>query len=288
MPRKKTDSGPTVEEIVRKLETRLEGFEDKTEKRNKDLEEKILCLSHKLENRLAFVEESTSRKNKDFDEKLQSLVEKVFSLDGAFQEECEENEEKLQDFEEKVSSYKDKIETATAMIEDIQEKMYDYEITKKNNLIFYGIPTEKDESKEKLLQTIQNMIKIQLKFQRDVGIESINRVLNGPEVLGCRPVLVSFSNFKERQEVFERSMSNKKSTSFSVTEDMSKKTREARQELRRFLVKVKKMSPEKKCSIQFDKLYINGRIFMYSEQDRKVVPQQMKMNSLDGADAGGR
>ena len=286
MPRKKVDSGPTIEEIVIKLESKLEGIEDKSEKRNNELEEKIECLSHKIENRLSYVEESTSRKNNDFEEKLKSLVEKVYGMDGAFQEEYEDNVEKFKDFESQVSSYKEKIETATKMIEDMQEKMYDYETNKKNNLIFYGIATEQGETKDKLLMIIRTLLKIELKLQKDVGLESVNRVLNGPEVMGCRPVLVAFSNFKERQEVFERATAKTKSTTFSVTEDMSKKTREARRELRRYLVKVKKGSPEKKCFLHYDKLYVDGRLFVFNQQEGKVVPQQLQMGNMGGSEDG--
>ena len=126
------------------------------------------------------------------------------------------------------------------------------------------------------------MMKIQLKIQKDIGVEIVNRVLNGPEVLGCRPVLVCFSSFKERQEVLERATSNKKSTTFSVTEDMSRKTREARQQLRRFLVKIKKRNPEKKCFLQYDKLYVDGRIYVYSAQEGKVVPQHGQRENESG------
>ena len=284
MPRKKADSGPTIEEIVMKLESRLEGFEDKSEKRNKELEEKIECLSHKVETRLSLLEDSTNKKNHDFEEKLKSLVEKVYGMDGLFQEECDENIEKFTDFQKEMSTYKDKIDTATKMIEEMQEKMYDYENNKKNNLLFYGITIEEEETKEKLTEKIQNLMKTELKLQRDVGLESVSRVLNGPEVLGCRPVLVGFSNFKERQEVFERAMARVKSTSFSVTEDMSKKTREARRQLRRYLVKVKKGSPEKKCYLHYDKLYVDGRLFVFSEQEGKVVPQRGQAEGINGLD----
>ena len=44
MPRKKADSGPSIEEIVSKLEYKLEGFEDKSEKKNKELEEAIWII----------------------------------------------------------------------------------------------------------------------------------------------------------------------------------------------------------------------------------------------------
>ena len=60
----------------------------------------------------------------------------------------------------------------------------------------------------------------------------------GPEVRGCRPVLVAFETFKDRETVLRQSKALKKA-SIDVTEDISKKTRESRQELRKFMRKVR-------------------------------------------------
>ena len=81
---------------------------------------------------------------------------------------------------------------------------------------------------------------------------------------GCRPVLVTFENFKDKEDVFQASKLLRKSV-ISVTEDLSKKTREARQELRKFMRHVKKTNPEKRCHLQYDKLFIDGKIFLYNE-----------------------
>ena len=326
MPKKRTESGPTIEELFSKLERRITEFEDKAEKSNKDFDEKLECMAHKLENTQTFMDETTnkknkeseeklqslfekvystdavlqeeieeneekfkmldennhnvSKKNKDIDEKLQSLVEKVYSMDGSYHQESEEIKQEIKSLKETLFSFKDKIELSTTMIENIQEKMYDYETTKKNNLIFYGIPTHRGETSSKLLANIQDIIRNNLNIARDIGIESVNRVLNGPEVMGCRPVLVAFANFKDRTEVMQKSKSSRKSSAISVTEDISKKTREARQELRRFMINIKRHSPEKKAFIEYDKLYVNGRVFVYSQEEGKVVRQQRSLADL--------
>ena len=64
-----------------------------------------------------------------------------------------------------------------------------------------------------------------------------------------------------------------------MTEDFSKKTREARQELRKFLRLVKRSNPERRCLLQYDKLYIDGKLFAYSESSGKV--EQQFQNGLD-------
>ena len=42
--------------------------------------------------------------------------------------------------------FKDDLEAVMERVEEINEKMYDFEANKRNNLIFYGIPGESRES----------------------------------------------------------------------------------------------------------------------------------------------
>lgn len=63
-------------------------------------------------------------------------------------------------------------------------------------------------------------------------------IFSGPEVRGCRPVLVSFETFKDRETVLRQSKALKRAA-IDVTEDLSKRTRESRQELRKFMRKVR-------------------------------------------------
>lgn len=61
---------------------------------------------------------------------------------------------------------------------------------------------------------------------------------------------------------------------FSVTEDLSKKTREARLGLRKYMRELKRKSPEKNCFMEGDKLFVEGKIFVFNETDNKVVEQR--------------
>ena len=84
--------------------------------------------------------------------------------------------------------------------------------------------------------------------------------------------------FHFREEILKNSKLLKKPT-ISVTEDLSKRTRIARQELRKFMRHVKRVNPEKRCLLQYDKLYIDGKLFGYSESSGKV--EQQFQNGLD-------
>ena len=163
--------------------------------------------------------------------------------------------------------------------------MYDFEINKKNNLIFYGIPNEINEREPQLMAKIKDMIRNHMKIRRDIVITSATRMYTGPEVFNCRPTLVTFEEFRDREEVLKNSKLLKKPT-ISVTEDLSKRTRIARQELRKFMRHVKKVNPEKRVCLQYDKLYIDGKLYAYSETSGKVEQQlgagaQSMGNGLD-------
>ena len=84
-------------------------------------------------------------------------------------------------------------------LERVQEKMYDFEINKKNNLIFYGIPNEINEKEPQLISKIKELIKTHMKIRREVFITTATRMNTGPDVLGSRPSLVTFEEFRDMQ-----------------------------------------------------------------------------------------
>ena len=53
--------------------------------------------------------------------------------------------------------------------------------------------------------------------------------------------------------------------SIVVTEEMTRRTKEARLELRRYMREVKKYSPEKNCQLEYDKLRVDGKTFIFRE-----------------------
>ena len=184
-------------------------------------------------------------------------------------------------------------------MENIQEKMYEFESNMKNNLILYGISQEERETGERLVSKVREIIRSHFKIARDVVLTNVTRIYTGPEVQGCRPVLgtsqpvpitilpitkhvfsVTFESFKDKEDVLQASKCLRNSV-ISVTEDFSRKTREARQELRKFLRLVKKTNPERRCFLQYDKLYIDGKLFLYSEVTGQVEQQSGAIGSAE-------
>eukprot|EP00090_Calanus_glacialis_P027175 TRINITY_DN42770_c0_g1_i1.p1 TRINITY_DN42770_c0_g1~~TRINITY_DN42770_c0_g1_i1.p1 ORF type:complete len:322 (-),score=125.20 TRINITY_DN42770_c0_g1_i1:237-1106(-) len=186
-------------------------------------------------------------------------------------------EKKLQsndeDVEQKIDALTEQLEDLKMTMESVHEKMYEHESCKKNNLIFYGIPREEKETSKTLLMKVKSIISNKLNIKRSINMLSISRMFNGPEINNCQPIVVTFEEFQDKDEVLKIAKLRKYS-GFSITEDLSKKTREARQQLRKFMREMKRNSPEKRCFMEQDKLFVDGRVFIYNETEGRVVEQK--------------
>ena len=131
-----------------------------------------------------------------------------------------------------------------------------------------------------LLEYLKNF-QDELNIQRQVTILGVSRAPSGPDFQGCRPVLVTFQLFKDRFDVLAaarwdtlshschvyvtrhvpRAVGSK--LSVTIAEEFSRKSRDARQELRRYMREVRRNSPEKLCRIHYDKLLVDDKVFIF-------------------------
>lgn len=131
-----------------------------------------------------------------------------------------------------------KIDAITGVYDDLHEKMHEIDKTRKNNLLIYGIkPDFLPEIQIQLEHKVHEIFKHNLQICRDLPTTKIGRMLTGPEVRGTRPVLVHFANYKDREEVWAKSKLLR-GTQIYVTEDLSRKIREHRNELNKFMREV--------------------------------------------------
>jgi chromosome segregation ATPase len=115
------------------------------------LKGELMETIEKMSEQVAVVEktnsESLSSLKLSIEEKIENM-EKSLKLDiagitGQMNNESSNNE-----------GTKEQIETLFARIDDINEKMYEFETNKKNNLIFYGVNGEQRETPEKLMMKV--------------------------------------------------------------------------------------------------------------------------------------
>ena len=66
--------------------------------------------------------------------------------------------------------FKEDLETVMERVEEINEKMYDFEANKRNNLIFYGLPNETREVQTALQQKITQIMKTTMGIRRHIPV----------------------------------------------------------------------------------------------------------------------
>ena len=131
----------------------------------KELAEKVYCLDNMFREMCVSNSDKFDKINKNLNVQRQNCDKNKKSLasltDNMIDIEKEINR-KLQEFKKKAegtSDVKDRIDDALNEAENIQEKLYDFETNKKNNLIFSGIPQSNDETPQHLLEMIQVAIR---------------------------------------------------------------------------------------------------------------------------------
>ncbi|XP_023325625.1 uncharacterized protein LOC111699245 [Eurytemora carolleeae] len=195
---------------------------------------------------------------------------KIHELAHVSREQRREYKAKFLDMDTEYTRLKERMETMNQMLDEVQEKLYEFEQNKKNNLIFHGVLAEHPETSDSLNQKVAHIIKSNISIKREIPISKASRVFTGPDVRGTRPVLVTFESFKDRDEVLRKARMLKKAN-IHVEEDLSKRTRENRNELRKFMRQIRKANPERNCFLQYDKLYLDNKIYVYNEVLAQVV-----------------
>ena len=79
----------------------------------------------------------------------------------------------------------------------MHEKMYDFEQSKRNNLIFYGVKADENETNHTLANKILSIIKNVIGVRREVFLSAVSRLNTGPSVANSksRPVVATFNNY---------------------------------------------------------------------------------------------
>ena len=132
-----------------------------------------------------------------------------------------------------VQNCSERMQEIDHMYDDMQDRVFEIDKNRKNNLVFYGVKghnTDPDEC-EKIIKSIMNNF---MQVTREIPLAKVTRLWNGPSFRGFKPILVSFHLWKDKEEVLRRNNLLQKNTNMYVTEDFSRKVRKHREELIKF------------------------------------------------------
>ena len=70
------------------------------------------------------------------------------------------------------------LDTLSSKVSQMNEKMYDFEQNKRNNLIFYGMTQDAGETPETLAINVQKLIKEKMLLRREMNITQVRRTIS--------------------------------------------------------------------------------------------------------------
>ena len=108
------------------------------------------------------VEMRFEEKDEMLTEKLEIVSKRFLDLEKIAGKENETNSMKINEFQSKFDRLQTRFDEISNVMDNLMEKFYEFETQRKNNLIFYGVPEENNESKVELLGKIREVIRSQI------------------------------------------------------------------------------------------------------------------------------
>lgn len=184
------------------------------------------------------------------------ICQDIKSLKSAFMEHKETVNKKLDQANTEIKNLRQENQTLRESIERIEDQ------SKKKNLLIYGIDEETEQRETNHM--IENKVRDNFK---DAGIENadskerlpIDRIFRiGKKGDRPRPVLCQFLQYSHRDDVLRTARNLKKegADSLRVSEDFSKKVREERRKLAKFIPKLKILYPLEPIYLTHNKLKV--------------------------------
>ena len=111
------------------------------------------------------VEMKFEEKEEQLQEKLDKVNKRFQCLENAAGQGSEVNAEKIEHLSENFISIQTRFEEITNVMDNVLERLHEFELQRRNNLLFYGVPEEQNESSVKLLGKIREVIRSQFGVQ---------------------------------------------------------------------------------------------------------------------------
>ena len=158
-----------------------------SDKKHDELNIQLKTLDERREEYFAEFKEELESLNVKIEEVLDSvgitIQEKLKETNSAFQiklsQEAQEAQTHRAEVDFDISGLKEKLESIDQGLNEVNEKLHEFEQNKRNNLIFYGLNNELRETPDILMSKIQTIIKVTLGIRRDIAVQKVSRIYNG-------------------------------------------------------------------------------------------------------------
>ncbi|MEW8544972.1 MAG: hypothetical protein AB2693_15715 [Candidatus Thiodiazotropha sp.] len=238
----------------------------------------------------------------DVQNSVRSMESRFTQLDKSMQEIRATNEKLVESndrINENVKTLNDRVELLESKLKDSEEKRERLEAqSRRENLRFYGMSEDRDESWEGTENKIRDYISKDLEMdQSTISIERAHRIQSSEKP---RPVIVKFSFYKDKERILKsyrqkRRASNEREkerganressheasnveheneeTGFrkdiTICEDFPSRVMKARNDLRKFLRDA--LANGSKAFLRYDKLVIEGDVYEYDAATEDII-----------------
>ena len=152
---------PKPEELIAKLDEKFEAFKEDNDNSLAEKDARIKELKLKETELNEVIERNKEESSKELNNitiKIEEAVErKVEDIRRELLKSVEELSVKISAASSGSSGTEARIQDLVDRVESIQEKMYDFEVNKRNNLLFYNIREEKRETPSDLYTKASDM-----------------------------------------------------------------------------------------------------------------------------------
>lgn len=190
----------------------------------------------------------------------------------------------LKELVEKFVETVERLEQENAELQERYDRMENQ--SRRDNLVFYGIPESDretwEESEKKIREHAAEYFGVErAKSDEELPIERAHRV--GKRSHGrARPVVVRFTRWKDKEEILhkarqktrewrERSSEDEVNNRIRVSEDFSARVREIRRKLVNYMQTLRQTQPNTRMSLRFDKLFVDGKMLTYDTESESVI-----------------
>ena len=233
---------------------------------------------------------------------VQNMEGKFSQLEKSIQDVKESNQKLIESNSEIKGNVQDltkRVESLETELQASEEKRERLEAqSRRENLRFYGIPEDKDETWEDTENKVRHYIDSNLEINAtNLSIERAHRIQSTEKP---RPIIVKFSFYKEKEKILKsyrekRKLSNERekeregategsddgsnsqtdafednfTKDITVCEDYPSRVMKARNNLRKFLKDA--LKDNKRAFLRYDKLVIEGDAYIYDQDTDDIL-----------------
>ena len=148
-------------------------------------------------------------------------------------------------------------------IEDMEQKIDQAENhSKRNNLLFYGIPTEANETWADCEEKVKKVIRKDMKVTQEIAIERAHRV--------GKAIIIKLLSYKDKETILGAAKNlATTNNAISVSEDFSKTVQQKRKGLMHMLKALR--ADKRRAKLRFDKLVTDDGVYTFDLSAQQVV-----------------